>query len=91
MTFLLFLASLAVLEYLVRGTGQASRPEVKCPDIKAAIDDYSVETETPVADLLALGNALNAQRSLPASNGDQIKEQTAEKVEEQARVGPEGK
>jgi hypothetical protein len=65
MTFLLFLASLAVLEYLVRGTGRKAGADAKSKPamIGGVIDPGPVATEAATSDLLALGQALNAQRN----------------------------
>jgi len=57
MTFLLFLASVAVMEYLVRDIGRKS-PGQCPPEIRDAIEPNSLVNETPTADLLALGRAL---------------------------------
>lgn len=64
MTFLLFLASVAVLEYLVRGHKQKSGIGAKAEPTRLgdAIDPGPVSTETATSDLLALSHALNAQR-----------------------------
>jgi hypothetical protein len=63
MTFLLFLASIAVLEYLVRETGQKSKG-VKSPSIGLGqvIHPDPPAAETATSDLLALGRALNVQK-----------------------------
>ena len=59
MTFLLFLASVAVLEYLVSGSRR--------PDRSKAVEakhDVTVSNETLTADLLALGQALGVQNAV---------------------------
>lgn len=48
MTFIIFLASIAVLEYLLRDTGRKAGREEPPPD-----------PQTATADLLALGQALS--------------------------------
>lgn len=68
MSFLLFLASLAVLEFLLRGTGQKSGAGAKTGSTSPGhvIDPGPVLTETATTDLLALGNALHSQQVTPA-------------------------
>jgi hypothetical protein len=63
MTFLLFLASVAVLEYLARGTRQKSDSGVK------------TESETATSDLLALGQALNTQTMGKAADFERVPDQ----------------
>jgi len=98
MTFLLFLASVAVLEYLVRGTGKVSGPEAKYPDIAVnqvaagaaasahhgASDDGPLSHETAVGDLVALAKALNSQRSIQPSEGERTTEQA--QVESDSKI-----
>jgi hypothetical protein len=87
MTFLLFLASVAILEYLVRGTGQKSglRAEAESTSIGNVIDPGPVATETATSDLLALGHALNAQRSGKSTDCEQVPEEV------RAESGPKPK
>ena len=58
MTFLLFLVSVAVMEYLVRDIGRKSPGECAPPEIRNAVEPNTLVNETPTADLLALGRAL---------------------------------
>jgi len=58
MTFLLFLASIAVLEYLVGSTGRKSQNECAPSGTRATVEPVPLANETPTADLLALGRAL---------------------------------
>ena len=60
MTFLLFLASVAVLEYLVSGT---RRPGSRSKSVEAK-HEVAVSNETLTADLLALGQALGVQKAV---------------------------
>jgi hypothetical protein len=62
MTFLLFLASLVVLEFLVRDTKSKSSAAPKMDSTGPAnvIDPRPAVAETATSDLLALGQALNA-------------------------------
>ena len=58
MTFLLFLASLAVLEYLV-GNGKSPARPLKTADIKPVGGKDVISAETATADLMALSQALS--------------------------------
>jgi len=58
MTFLLFLASVAVMEYLVRDIGRKSPGQYVPPNIRNAVEPGTLANDTPTADLLALGRAL---------------------------------
>lgn len=58
MTFLLFLVSVAVMEYLVRDIGRKSPGQYLPPDIRNAADPGPLANETPTTELLALGRAL---------------------------------
>ncbi|MGB7762426.1 MAG: hypothetical protein WBL61_21510 [Bryobacteraceae bacterium] len=61
MTFLLFLASLAVMEYLVRKPRKKPDDNPKTDDDSGATTQYPVSPATSMPGLLALGQALEAQ------------------------------
>ncbi len=67
MTFLLFLASVAVLEYLLRDVRQNSGVIQKPHVINNIVScEPSVSEETSTADLLSLGRVLDAQKTSTA-------------------------
>ena len=61
MTFLLFLGSLVVLEYLLSRQKAGGAPESQAIKNIAGYDDLGAN-ETSTADLLSLGKALHAQK-----------------------------
>ena len=63
MTFLIFLASLAVLEYLVRDTGRKSGKRESVM-LRQAVEPVPAApgSDSSTADLLALGQALGVAR-----------------------------
>ena len=64
MTFLLFLASVVVLEYLLRDGRQKSGGPPESHEIThMAGEDGLVSNETSTADLLCLGQALDRQKT----------------------------
>ena len=79
MTFLLFLASLVVLEYLVRDVGRVKQTKLSPPDASRPIDPIPLTAETSTADLLALGQALGSTRE-PADS-EKFREEKARAVE----------
>ena len=74
MTFLLFLASLAVLEYLVRDVGR------KSPEVRKAVESVPLAHETSTSDLLALGQALGGMRE--TADCEKLKREMVSPVEE---------
>jgi len=60
-TFLLFLASLVVMEYIVRHPRKNANDNPKGADRGGATVPVPVSTETSMPGLLALGEALEAQ------------------------------
>jgi len=61
MTFLLFLVSVAVMEYLVRDIGRKSPGQYLPPDIRNAAEPGPLANETPTAELLALADWFRAR------------------------------
>ena len=59
MTFLLFLASVAVLEYLVRDV-RTPADRLHAPEIPSLKGDEAISNETAASDLLALSQALGS-------------------------------
>lgn len=74
MTFLLFLASIALLEYLVRDTGQKSGDSAKphSTGLVQVIEPESPAADTATSDLLALGQALNMQEQVQAPDSERV-------------------
>lgn len=72
MTFLLFLASVGVLEYLLRDVRQTSggAPE---PRVTNDVVDY-VANDTSTAGLLSLGRALDAQKKDTTADSEHLPE-----------------
>jgi hypothetical protein len=63
-TFLLFLASVAVLEYLLDSDRQKSGGAAESREIKHLVSyDQLVANEASTTDLLSLGKALDAQKA----------------------------
>ena len=60
-TFLLFLASIAVLEYLVGSSRQESGNRPKPDDSRTGVQDEPITHETSTSDLLSLSQALSSQ------------------------------
>jgi len=79
MVFLLFLASVAVLEYLVRETGQksATRSKVDVATLGNAMGVGPVQAETTTSDLLALGKALGTQKGVTATDSERVGSRTS--------------
>ena len=74
MTLLLFLASIALLEYLVRDTGQKSGAGAKSQSVGLGqvIEPDPPATETATSDLLALGQALNMQKQVQSTDSERV-------------------
>ena len=78
MTFLLFLASVAVLEYLLRDTRQKSNVAPQALEVKnVAGYDPPVSAESSTSDLLSLGRALGSANPVKAVDSEKVtKEET---------------
>ncbi|HEY1220597.1 MAG: hypothetical protein ABSE42_08430 [Bryobacteraceae bacterium] len=72
MTFLLFLASLAVMEYLVRKPRKKPDGDPKTTDCSGAATQYPVSEVTSMPGLLALGQALDEQGRGQAPGVEQV-------------------
>jgi hypothetical protein len=74
-TFLLFLASLAVLEYLLRDVSRKSGAVPKSRETRDFVD--YVANDASAADLLSLGRALDAQQSDKTTTAEQTPKASA--------------
>jgi hypothetical protein len=73
MTFLLFLASVAVLEYLVRDVRHKSGGLPEASEIRnVAAYEPVVSEATSTTDLLSLGKALDAQAAVKATDSEYV-------------------
>lgn len=66
MTFLLFLASVAVLEYLLKDVRMPSGKLQPAADIEPLGGEHEISHQTATADLMALSQALGMQKPVVA-------------------------